>query len=171
MDPGFGSSPFGIVVIEWVDNQIQIAYAEEFERPDFNQMIKITLSLVTKYSIIFANDCRIFVDGANPSFIRSLKYQLGENEDYEHEIDHYKKTFHDIYSLEFLMRNMLVVPVHFAKEHKRMLVHDKKVLEYNGGSIAINPRFDKLITSLRTAVENGEGLLDKEATSLHFLSK
>jgi hypothetical protein len=46
-----------------------------------------------------------------------------------------------------------------------MLAHAKKVLEYNGGSIAINPRFDKLITSLRTAVENGEGSLDKEATS------
>jgi hypothetical protein len=58
---------------------------------------------------------------------------------------------------------MFVVPVHFAKEHKRMLAHSKKVLEYNGGSVAINPRFDKLIISLRTALENGEGLLDKEA--------
>jgi hypothetical protein len=40
-----------------------------------------------------------------------------------------------------------------------------KILEYKGDSIAINPTTDKLITSLRTAVENGEGLLDKEATS------
>jgi hypothetical protein len=46
-----------------------------------------------------------------------------------------------------------------------MLTHVKKVLEYNGSSIAINPRFDKLITSLRTAVENGAGLLDRKATS------
>jgi hypothetical protein len=83
----------------------------------------------------------------------------------EHEIDYYKKTFHDVYNLDILMRNVFVVPVHFAKEHTRMLAHAKKVLEYNGGSIAINPRFDKLITSLRTAVENGEGLLDKEVTS------
>jgi hypothetical protein len=165
IDPGFGSSPFGLVVTEWVDNQIQIAYADEFERPDFNQMINITLSLVSKYGITFDNSCRILVDGANPSFIRSLKSQLGENADYEQEIDHHKKSFHDIYNLDFLMRNMFVVPVHFAKEHKRMLAHAKKVLEYNGGSIAINPRFDKLITSLRTAVENGEGSLDKEATS------
>jgi hypothetical protein len=150
IDPEFGSSPFGLVVTEWVDNQIQIAYAEEFERPDFNQMIKITLSLVSKYGITFDNGCRILVDGANPSFIRSLKYQLGDNADYEQEIDYYKKSFHDIYNLEFLMRNMFVVPVHFVKD---------------GGSIAINPRFDKLITSLRTAVENGEGLLYKEATS------
>jgi hypothetical protein len=64
-----------------------------------------------------------------------------------------------------MMRNMFIVPIHFAKEHKQMLAHAKKVLEYNGGSITINPRFDKLITSLRTAVENGEGMLDKEATS------
>jgi hypothetical protein len=119
-------------------------------------MIKITLSLVSKYDITFENNCRIFVDGANPSFIHSLKYQLGENADYEQEIDYYKKSYHDIYNLDFLMRNtFVVVPVHFAKEHKRMLAHTKKVLEYNGGSIAINPRFEKLITSLRTAVENG----------------
>ena len=31
--------------------------------------------------------------------------------------------------------------------------------------MAIHPRFNKLITALRTAVENGEGSLDKEATS------
>jgi hypothetical protein len=165
IDPGFGSSPFGLVVNEWIDNQIQIAYAEEFERPDFNQMINITLSLVSKYGITFDNGCRILVDAANPSFIRSLKYQLGENADYEQEIDYYKKTYHGVYDLELLTRSMFVVPVHFAKEHKRMLTHAKRVLEYNGGAIAINPRFDKLITSLRTAVENGEGLLDKEATS------
>jgi hypothetical protein len=128
-------------------------------------MISITLSLVTKYGITFDNGYRIFVDGANPSFIRSLKYQLGENADYEQEIGYYKKSYHDIYNLDFLMRNVFVIPVHFAKEHKRMLVHAKKVLEYNGGSIAINPRFDKLITSLRTSVEKGEGSLDKEATS------
>ena len=37
--------------------------------------------------------------------------------------------------------------------------------EDDGGKIAINPdRFDKLITSLRAAVDN-DGVLDKEATS------
>jgi hypothetical protein len=39
-------------------------------------------------------------------------------------------------------------------------------LEKNeGGRIAINPdKFDKLITALRTAVDN-DGMLDKQATS------
>jgi hypothetical protein len=31
--------------------------------------------------------------------------------------------------------------------------------------VAIHPRFNKLITALRTAVEKGDGTLDKEATS------
>ena len=46
-----------------------------------------------------------------------------------------------------------------------MLANCKQMLEYNGGTLAIHSRFNKLITALRTAVENGEGYLDKDATS------
>ena len=52
-----------------------------------------------------------------------------------------------------------------AKEHKHMLAHCKEIMEYRNGLVAINPRFNKLITSLRTAVEKGDGSLDKDATS------
>ena len=61
--------------------------------------------------------------------------------------------------------NMFVIPVAFSKEHKHMLAHCKEMMEYHNGQVAINPKFTKLITSLRTAVENGVGILDKEATS------
>jgi hypothetical protein len=61
-------------------------------------------------------------------------------------------------------RNMRIIPVSFAKDHKPMLGHCKMILESEGGRIAINPVFDKLITALRTAVDN-DGVLDKEATS------
>lgn len=38
--------------------------------------------------------------------------------------------------------------------------------EYHNGQVAIHPtKHSKLITALRTAVENGEGVLDKDATS------
>ncbi|MGB7662382.1 MAG: hypothetical protein WBL67_06570 [Nitrososphaeraceae archaeon] len=37
--------------------------------------------------------------------------------------------------------------------------------EYKNGQVAIHPRFSKLLTSLRTAVEKGESMLDKEASS------
>lgn len=46
-----------------------------------------------------------------------------------------------------------------------MLAYAKKLMEYNGGQVTINPEHTKLITALRTAVEKGEGTLDKEATS------
>ena len=59
---------------------------------------------------------------------------------------------------------MDIVPINFSTEHKSMLGNCKMLLERDGGYIAINPKFDKLITSLRTAVEK-DGVLDKEATS------
>ena len=44
-----------------------------------------------------------------------------------------------------------------------MLAYSKR-LGYNGGFVGINPKFDNLITS-KSAVENGEDMLDKETTS------
>jgi hypothetical protein len=48
-----------------------------------------------------------------------------------------------------LMGNMFVLPIHFSEEHKNMLGYTKPLLEYNGGGIAINPKFNKLIIALR----------------------
>jgi hypothetical protein len=98
--------------------------------------------------------------GANPSFIKSLKLQIGEEPDYDKVIARYKSE-----GLGYATKDMRIVPVNFNTEHKAMLGHCKMLLEKNGGHIAINPdKFDKLITALRTAVDN-DGTLDKEATS------
>ena len=51
------------------------------------------------------------------------------------------------------------------KKGRVMLAHTKELMEYQTGYMAIHPKHNKLIISLRTAVENGEGSLDKEATS------
>ena len=56
---------------------------------------------------------------------------------------------------------MFVIPVPFSKYHKEILAHCKELLEYCNGYMSINPRFNKHITSRRTAVENGEGVLDR----------
>ncbi|MGC2431110.1 MAG: hypothetical protein WA393_08730, partial [Nitrososphaeraceae archaeon] len=81
--------------------------------------------------------------------IKSLKIMLGERSNYET-----VKKEH--------WRYMKVQPVNFATRHKAMLAHSKLLLEKD--YIAINEKFDKLITSLRTAVAV-ENTLDKEATS------
>jgi hypothetical protein len=67
---------------------------------------------------------------------------------------------------EQALNTMKIVPVNFNKESKPMLGHCKLIMEDDGGKIAINPVFDKLITSLRTAVD-ADGTLDKESTSYH----
>jgi hypothetical protein len=158
IDPAFGSSAFGIVITQRVDNQIQIMHAEEYQRPDFNQMLSTVWDLFRRFGKIN----KIYIDGSNPSFIRALKIQIGEDEEYE-EIIREAKSRKQNY--EF---SMDVVPVRFATEHKSMLGNCKMLLEREGGHIAINPKFDKLITSLRTAVEN-DGMLYKEATSYDYV--
>ena len=67
---------------------------------------------------------------------------------------------------------MIVVPVPFAVEGAKMLQHAKWLMESqedDGSSlIAIDKRYDKLLTGLRTAVAN-EYKLDKEVTSYNDL--
>jgi hypothetical protein len=90
---------------------------------------------------------------------------VNEDSDYIKQIAYYKHNYPSVYDLQFLQQNMFVIPVAFSKEHKAMLAHCKELMEYQNGYVAINPKHNKLITALRTAVENGEGILDKEATS------
>jgi hypothetical protein len=165
LGPGFGSSNFGVCITELVDGIINVVHAEEYQRPDFNQMIRTTVNLLDEYNIHTNSSSCVYVDGANPSFIRALKQEVDEDPAFEKIIDFLKRNNPTIFDLHYLTQNMFVVPVAFAKEHRRMLAHCKETLEYQNGAIAIHPKFNKLITSLRTAVEKGEGSLDKDATS------
>jgi hypothetical protein len=132
-----------------------VVNTEEYHRPDYNEMLSTVYSLMSKYSID-----EVYIDGANPSFIRSLKLQIGENADYLEELERAKRE-----GFKEPSQVMRIVPVSFNSEHKAMLGHCKMILESEGGRIAINPdRFEKLITSLRTAVDK-DGTLDKESTS------
>ena len=118
-------------------------------------MLSTVYGLMSKYAVD-----KVYIDGANPSFIRSLKLQIGEDPDYDKVIARYRSE-----KLGDGTKDMKIVPVNFNSEHKAMLGHCKMLLEHDGGRIAINPdKFDKLITALRTAVDN-DGTLDKEATS------
>ena len=65
IDPGFGSSPFGIVVIQFSDGILQVVYADEFERPRYEDMINKIADLYQE----FTNIKNIFVDAANPELI------------------------------------------------------------------------------------------------------
>jgi hypothetical protein len=86
---------------------------------------------------------KVYIDGANPSFIRSLKLQMGEDVEYDKVIARAKTEGIDDPAA---IANMKVVPVNFNKESKPMLGHCKLILESDDPRrIAINPVFDKLL--------------------------
>jgi hypothetical protein len=97
----------------------------------------------------------------------TAEIEIGEDADYDNIIARYRSENPGLGGSKNTdwSKNMRIVPVNFNTEHRAMLGHCKMILESEGGRIAINPdRFDKLITSVRTAVDN-DGTLDKEATS------
>ena len=111
----------------------------------------------------FTNIKNIFVDAANPELISSLKREVTKERDnwayVQEKMAYCKKNHTDI------NQYMKVVPVPFSTEGKSMLIHTKELLEFEPPIVAINPKFEKLTTSLRTAISDDLGKLDKEATS------
>jgi hypothetical protein len=130
-----------------------VLYADEFERPDFNEMINKPLQLMRNYNVN-----KVFIDAANPAIITRLKQAIGERIDYEEQIAHLKSKHINP------VRWMQALPVSFNAEHIEMLGHTKMLIEKE--LLAINPRFNKLITSLRNAVEQ-DGILHKQSTSFN----
>jgi hypothetical protein len=113
IDPAYGSSAFGIVVTQFEDGIVQIMHAEEYHRPDYNEMLSLVYGLMSKYNVD-----SVYVDGANPSFIKSLKLQIGEDADYDKVIARYRSEgLGDSWS-----KDMKIIPVNFNKEHKQCLV-------------------------------------------------
>jgi len=159
IDPGFGSSPFGIVVVQFSDGILQVLYADEFERPRYEDVINKIGELYQE----FTNIKNIFVDAANPELISSLKRKVANERDkwnyVQEKMAYCKKNKVDI------NRYMKVVPIPFSTEGKNMLTHTKELLEFEEPILAINPKFEKLTTSLRTAISDDMGKLDKDATS------
>jgi hypothetical protein len=162
IDPSFGSSKFGIVATRFVNERVEVIEAEEFERPDFNDMINKVWAIKQKHRVD-DNNLTIYVDAANPEIWSSLKRMLNEpySESYVSEkLSYYKKN--NINPANY----MKVIPVPFSTQGAKMLQHTKSLLEDKDNLVVIDKRFDKLLTALRTAYAN-EYKLDKEQTSYH----
>jgi len=87
-----------------------------------------------------------FVDGSNRAGVNEAKSKFNEPLDWER-------------SEDVSPQSNYIIPVNFAREHKTMLQHCYQLL--SKGMIAIPPRYEHLITSLRTAYAE-EWNLDKE---------
>ena len=162
VDPSFGSSKFGIVATRYANGRIEVIEAEEFGRPDFNDMIDRVWQ-IKQHHKVDDNNLTIWVDAANPEIWQGLKRMIGEpySEKYVSEkLAYYKKN--DMNPALY----MKVIPTPFNTQGAKMLQHTKLLLEDKDNLVAIDKRFDKLLTSLRTAVAT-EYKLSKEETSYH----
>ena len=117
IDPGFGSSPFGICIIQFSDGILQVLYADEFKRPRYEDMVNKVSDLYAMYT----NIKNIFVDAANPELISSLKREVAHERDnwnYDQERMAYCKNHKSD-----INRHMKFVPVAFSTEGRNMLIH------------------------------------------------
>jgi hypothetical protein len=73
LDPSFGSSKFGIVATQLVDSKIPVIHAEEYDRPNFTDMINVVWQLKQQYGHV----TNIYCDAANPEVWRALKKEFG----------------------------------------------------------------------------------------------
>lgn len=152
IDAGFGSSKFGIAVTQLTYGKAEVVFADEYERPDFGDMIQKIIAIRQNYGVNI-----LFVDAANPEIIRSLKRAFDEPVNYEYQLERIeaKKLGHPAFHMD-------VLPVSFNAEHKEMLSHTKLMLDRE--RLAIHPRYNKLLVALRTAVAT-DGVLDKQMTA------
>ena len=143
VDPGFGSSSFGVTVLEYSDSIIKVVYCDDFERESFNDMVR----KVWEIKNMVGNLSNVYVDMANVEFIEALKQEFGENSNWQYIHDKLAYCKKNKLKVENYMK---VVPVSFGIDGATMLVHCKNLIESEDNLIAINPKWTKLIDALRT---------------------
>jgi hypothetical protein len=75
-------------------------------------VLSTVCGLISKYHVD-----KIYIDGANPSFIKSLKLWIGEDAEYDKAIARYRSEKLG----DSTKKDMRIVPVNFNYEHKSML--------------------------------------------------
>ena len=151
-----------IVLLEFINGQIQVKIAEEYEQVRYEDAVTKVKNILKQMNQWSPNQetlesVKIYVDASAPEFVRSLKIIVGEHDNPSYtkeQLDFCKK--YDFNPADY----MIVIPISFNPEAKNMLIHTKELLEYEARPlIGINSKFDKLITALRTAVSDDMGRL------------
>jgi hypothetical protein len=138
IDPGFSSSSTGIVELEHIKTEdrdiIRVVDSHLIERGDPNKIVQKCWDIYKKYGY---TNTAFFIDGSNAAVTNLLKIKFGESL-YWQQI---KDWGHN--------SNIKIRPISFNSEHKNMLSNLHAVV--TKGYLAIPEKYDKLVTSLRTA--------------------
>lgn len=155
VDPGMGSSGSGLTILQLPKDSVvaEVLYCDELVGSSYENLIELCRQLIDMY-----NPSVIYVDAANPEVTTSLKKIVGDELPWRQHIERIKS----MKPVQELHTQMKVIPIPFNSNGKQMLEFAKFGVEK--GEVAIHSSFTKLISALRTAVENN-GLLNKKATS------
>lgn len=159
IDVGYGSSNTAFVVTEKIDGYIRVIYAKQFNRPVNEEMLQLAVNLIFHYQLN-RNNNQIYVDAANPGFIRSLKIAIGESQDYENEIKQWRSD-NPYWKPEGAMA---IIPIPFNIKGESML---EKLKDFaDKGLLAVNPdAFEDLMSDMRTARVEGRKLIKEKASN------
>jgi hypothetical protein len=110
VDPAYSAdgSKFAITVVAVLDNKVHILDALEFSGLDFSGTVQKLFNLLSsKYNRDSSKrNYRIYVDSANPHYIRSCCTMVSQNSEYESDLEYARKN-------HFPPDNtMLIVPMH-----------------------------------------------------------
>jgi hypothetical protein len=157
IDPGFGKDPkrdvgsyTALVLTQWRNSRIEVLYAEELRQPDFNELVEIASVILAK-----TGTSKVFVDGSNPPFVKSLKTAIGESTKYER---YDKKEM----ERKIWRGDMIVCPIPFNTQARPMMYHMKELVD--NGVLVINEKQKNVIDCLKSAYVVQEKL-DKERTA------
>lgn len=82
LDPGWGSSAFGLVLLQVADGHTQVSMADKYERPRYedmaNKIMDIIRGLNRRNIDQDLDSVKIYVDASKPEFISTLKREVGE---------------------------------------------------------------------------------------------
>jgi hypothetical protein len=118
-----------------------------YDKADPNKIVELCWSLYKQYGYF---NTAFFIDGSNRAMVNLLKIKWGESLNWENIKDFGHNS------------NIKIRPVNFSTEHKNMLSNLHAVVSKS--YLGIDPKYDKLLTSLRTAYAE-ELNLKKDVTS------
>lgn len=160
IDPAFGSSNYGLTIIQFIDGFLEVVYSDELTRPSHDEVRDF---LFSKYEECQRVDS-INVDASFPSEIAMIKKDI-VHEEYRQDI--YKQCISECrkYGTDPSHR-MKVIPHAFGQGGGiNLLQHAKQLLEDDRQLVKINEQqCPKLVTALRSATAENMRL-DKENTS------
>lgn len=149
IDPGFGSSKFGISILQLENGIIKVMYAKEWDRPSYESMI----SEITKLRYEYKPN-KLYVDGAKPDLIKSLKIQFNESTNYEQIIADAKRDKADY---EY---RMYVIPINFNEYGAELLGRFQHVVSKSWFSVS-KIEHKELVTQMYQARFKENANLDK----------